>query len=194
MQSLLNEAWKTLLRKDLEEISKNSLATKSGNRFILKFINKNYLIDCERQKILFNNEEERNIILSILILHYLCNAKDIPFEDRLISFRELFGGDIYYNVFYENAIFPLTALTQEQFFKALKELNAEELYLGDSSFKIYAFPRIPITVIYWRGNKEIPTKTNILFDATANSHLHTEDLSKIGMIVSKEILKYLKGK
>lgn len=189
MQSLLSDAWKVLLKNDLSIVAKNSLSEKIGNKLILKFTNKNYVVDCEEKKILFNNLEEKNFIIAILILHYLTNAKDIELENRLISFRELYGGDIYYKVFYERAIQPLEKLTKEEFYTACKKLSALELYLGDSSFEISVFPRVSLTLIYWQGDEEIPTKANILFDANANRHLHTEDLSKIGMIISKEIVR-----
>jgi hypothetical protein len=43
--------------------------------------------------------------------------------------------------------------------------------LGDLSFTIRPLPRIPITIVLWRGDQEMPPGGNLLFDSTAIHYL-----------------------
>jgi hypothetical protein len=48
---------------------------------------------------------------------------------------------------------------------------------GDVSVTINAFDRVPITLVLWRGDEEVPPDGNILFDANVSDYLSTEDVT-----------------
>lgn len=189
---VLNSAWNEILKKDKQTICKNSLAIFENNCFKVKFLGEEVLVDLQNRKIIA--KERLSITAEILILHYLINAKEIfPTEDY-ISFREFKNGDIYFNAFKQRAILPIAEAFSrfpEKFSIACKELKAEKTILrtGDLNCKIFVFPKIPIICIIWLGDEEVSSNANILFDATADKHLHIEDVAILGEFVSYIFLK-----
>ena len=70
-------------------------------------------------------------------------------------------------------------------------MSASVQTIGDASVRIDAFPKLPVTVVLWEGDQEIPGNANILFDETAPLLLAMEDLSVVGNLVSFRLRKAL---
>ena len=47
---------------------------------------------------------------------------------------------------------------------------------GDTAVTMNVLPRIPVTYVIWEGDEEFPANATVLFDATAQYYLPTEDL------------------
>jgi len=100
--------------------------------------------------------------------------------NRLATFREFEGGDIYYSVFKSRAIDLIVKAfgTAPEVLKHVGEmLGAEPVKTGNVGFRVHFFPKLPIVVVLWLGDEEVPPSANILFDANAGKILPTEDLS-----------------
>ncbi|MEK6987055.1 MAG: DUF3786 domain-containing protein, partial [Candidatus Thermoplasmatota archaeon] len=118
--------------------------------------------------------------LQMLILHYVAGAGRAEVANRLATFREFEGGDIYYSVFKSRAIDLIVKAfgTAPEVLKHVGEmLGAEPVKTGDVGFRVHFFPKLPIVVVLWLGDEEVPASGNILFDANAGRILPTEDLS-----------------
>lgn len=189
---VLNSAWNEILTKDKQEICKNSLAIFENNCFKVKFFGEEIFVDLQNRKIIA--KEKLSITAEILILHYLINAKEIFPSENYISFREFKNGEVYFNAFKQRAIIPIAesfALFPNKFSIACRELKGEKTLLKtvDYNCKIFVFPKIPINCILLLGDEEVSSNANILFDATANEHLHIEDVAILGEFVSYMFLK-----
>jgi hypothetical protein len=57
------------------------------------------------------------------------------------------------------------------------------------SFKTYFFPKMPVVVVIWLGDEEVPTSANVLFDANAGKILPTEDISVVGATLCRWLTK-----
>jgi len=134
-------------------------------------------------------ESAENINLSnrILILHYLNGVEDIPFKNKLISFKEIPSGEFYYPAFARRSIEPLlkTFGTKLQAFQSIAEnLGGKPVALGDAGIKISVFPRVPVTLVLWFADAEFPPDLQILFDASITQFLSTEDI----VVLSQEVM------
>jgi hypothetical protein len=130
--------------------------------------------------------------LQILVLHYLLGITASPLRNRLVSFKELDGGALYYPAFKARAIVPLVKTfgrLPELLRSVADSLGAEPLNLGHVSFKLDFFEKVPVAVVLWLGDIEVPASASILFDASANSILPTEDLTVIGGVTSRTLIK-----
>lgn len=190
----LSKAWDDISKLNPDTICKNAIAEYDDERkeFSISFLNQTYTVSMVEKGVLLN-EGKVNPFISIIILHYLTSATCIPLSKKLISFRELYGGDVYYKAFFERAIKPIAESfgeSPELLIDAGKSLGGREVRHGDYGIEIKTFPRIPVYVFLWVGDDEIPSSSNILFDSTVGEHLHTEDISKLGAIVSKELIKF----
>ncbi len=194
--SALSKAWDDLGALDPVEIAGNSGAsydTENGE-FVLTFLGDEYRIYKSRTVRDAEGKDARPFI-AVLLLHYLVYAKDIELEGKLISFRELEGGEVYYSAFQRRAIFPITKVFGYDFgaFKeAGKRLGAVDGAHGDISIRVDVFPKIPVTVILWKGDEEVPSTSNMLFDASIKELLPTEDVAVIGGFVASALIKNMK--
>ncbi len=185
-------SWDDLQSMDPNDVARNSLAEydDAESVFSLKFMGTEYRVKRD-ERVVANIEGERtNPFYSFLIVHYLCGAKDIPLANEHISFRELYGGDVYYQAFKSRAIDFIRREFEnrpEELVQKGIEMGGEKADLGDFSVIIPVFPRIPLTIVMWMGDDEVPTSANILLDKTAGEHLHTEDIAAISEDMARRL-------
>lgn len=162
------------------------------SEFLVSCLNKEYHVSFPSGDIYCQGDDEIQLDVGILILHYLNSAEGVPVQDQLISFQELPSGQLYINPFHGRAIQPLIKIFGDQpdkFIKAGLALGGEKGDKGDASIRLNLFPRVPILYVIWLGDDEFPASGNILFDASAASYLPTEDYAVAGGMVVFEMKK-----
>ena len=115
-----------------------------------------------------------------LILHYLLGVNHLPLTGKLITFREIPSGEFYYQPFLKRAQVPLVntfGSDHELFLKAGKKLGGKDMEMGDASMTFHPFPKIPITLILWKGDEEFSPQGTILFDSSIKNFLGGEDIA-----------------
>ncbi|MDN5347455.1 MAG: hypothetical protein PWP65_1019 [Clostridia bacterium] len=155
--------------------------------FTLPFLNESYQIAYPSGHI--NKEsggEDVNVILQILILHYLTGGYQ-PLKNQWITFKELPGGNIYLQPFLARAVRPVVKAfgsCPRLLLDAGRTLGGRPLGLGDASVVLYPFPEIPVAYIVWAGDEEFPPNATVLFDASASGFMPTEDYAVLGEILA----------
>ena len=80
----------------------------SQTEIIIRYLNQSYLIRLPNIEIsLVDSVTEIPIRDKLLILHYFTSAKGTPSANKLITFRELPEGKIYFPTFYKRTSKPL---------------------------------------------------------------------------------------
>ena len=128
----------------------------------------------------------------ILILHYLTQATGTPLAGEVIAYKELPEGVSYFRTFSKRAIKPLTdAFGQnlEQLRDTAKIMGGLAADYGDVAVTVWAFPRVPITLVLWRGDDEFPPDGNILFDRSISNYLTTEDVNVLCETIAWTLVK-----
>ncbi len=128
----------------------------------------------------------------LIILHYLNTADGSLFTDRLITFKELPEGVIYYPTYVKRTIKPLLdkfADRPEALIVAAGNIGGIKAETGDFSFRLNALPRVPITFTLWLGDEELPPEGNILFDSSITGYLPTEDITVLCEILAWKLVK-----
>jgi hypothetical protein len=173
---------------------------RSGAQYIgpdeisIDYLNQSYQVmirDCRIQ--LREGGAEAPLRDKILILHYFTGAKGTPATGKCIAFGHLSGGASYSPAFSQRAIGPLVrnfGKSPELLIKAATRLGGHEADHGDVSVTVSAFPCVPITLVLWRGDEEVPSNGNILFDANVSDYLSTEDVT---VLCDTIIWKLVKG-
>lgn len=162
--------------------------------FSLRILGEPLVVDVGSRSIVYEVADGREVPphLQILVLHYLLGVTASPLRNRLVSFKELDGGALYYPAFKARAVIPLVktfGLLPELLREVAGSLGAEPLDLGHVSFKLDFFEKVPVAVVLWLGDVEVSASASILFDASANSILPTEDLTVVGGVVSRTLIK-----
>lgn len=192
----LNLAWDNLTKLDLKVAACCSVSGYDfkNNRLTVEFLKDKFIIDPAKRQVFFNSlEVKAKDFISVLILHYIIGAKDLPLSGEKISFKDLPGGDFYFPAFRENCLVPLIKGASDNpqvFLENAKRLGGEVVPLGDSAVELKAFGRFPITLITWKKDSEFPAEANILYDATAKEFLPTEDVVVLSNLAVNKLIKF----
>lgn len=203
LADVLERGWDELNKRDYNEVSVFGRCAYDDELelFNLKFFGEPFVVDLRSRKI-FKHDPDSGVpadlptvstFLATLMVHYLSSVKNIDIEGKLITFRELpGGGDIYYPAFQNNAIRPVKERyggNPGAIIPAGERLGGKPVRMGDAAVELPVFPKIPVTVIVWAGDDEVPANANILFDVTAKEQMHIEDLAVIGGVVAGKLMK-----
>jgi hypothetical protein len=172
----------------------------AGQEFTVPFINREYQVRYPSGEVCLPvpdgdpAQSEVQIATKILILHYLACAEGVPLHDKWISFKEIPGGQVYINPFYNRAIRPLIKIfgkDPQGLIAAGRALGGRKGDIGDASVVIPVFPMVPVAYVVWEGDEEFEPSGNILFDESAPSYLPLEDYAVIAGAVVFELRKQL---
>jgi len=193
-QAALNIAQEALREKNPGKICRNADArwnsSEKGGKMTLPFLNREVEITYPRGEVVYEGgEESPSLQEQILILHYLLQVRDTFLMGKLITFREIPSGEFYYEAFLKRAQIPLLnsfGQRPERLLVAGQKLGGKKANLGDVSMTFRPFPKIPLTLVLWRGDEEFPPNGSILFDSTIGLFLSGEDIAFLsGTVVYK---------
>lgn len=178
-------ACKDLLNKDI------SLCCCNAQGEIIRLSEEHYtiILNCIGSMIEINipeftfassSQEKVHIWEKILILHYLANADNIQLSGRLITYRQIKSGSVYFPTFEKRSTIPFTnyfSNNPDSLIKAARKINGEKYDLGDISVRIQAFSKIPLYYVIHFGDDEFPPSGSILFDETIENIFSAEDIA-----------------
>lgn len=184
-QNAINLARNKLPHRDPEEVCRNAgaeLSVHNGAQNIIFpfFIRKVRISYPEGTVVYDEGADSLSSQEQGLILHYLLGVNHLPLTGDLITFREIPSGEFYYQPFLRRAQVPLVSTfgsDHELFLKAGKKLGGKEMEMGDASMTFHPFPKIPITLILWKGDEEFSPQGTILFDSSIKNFLQGEDIA-----------------
>ena len=76
--------------------------------------------------------------------------------------------------------------------KSARALGGEKTDYGDRAVVIPVLPRVPVVLVFWRGDEEFQPEAHILFDSTVSSYLSTEDIAVLSQQVVFGLIKLAK--
>lgn len=176
---------------------------KSGAKYIssqkaitINYLNRFYKIGFPGGEVsLAESEETVPVRDKILILHYFTRAKGTPLSSRTITYKELHDGINYYPTFSKRTIQPLVNFFGQdpgQLLKIAKSLGGRKTDYGDVAVIIDAFPRVPVTIVLWRGDAEFPAEGSIIFDSTIPDYLTNDDIHTLCENIAWKLVRLLK--
>jgi hypothetical protein len=154
--------------------------TASEKAITIKYLQRPYHIGFPGGEVsLADSEEAVPIRDKILILHYFTRARGTPLSGRTITYKELHDGINYYPTFAKRTIQPLVTYFGKEpgpLLKTAATLGGHRADYGDMAVTIDAFPRVPVTLVLWRGDAEFPAEGSIMFDSTVADYLSNDDI------------------
>ena len=163
---------------------------------IVEYLNQSHQITLPDIEISLTDSGEKVPIRDkILILHYLTSAKGTPLTNKLIAYKELPEGVIYFPTFSKRAIKPLLDYFGKEprlLADFAKKLGGYKVDYGDVAVTINAFCRVPITLVLWEGDDEFPPHGSIMFDTTISDYLSTEDINVLCETIAWKLVNFLR--
>ncbi len=188
----LDKAFYALQERDLEDVAFRSGSTlvESGH-LRTSFLNRSVEIEPFSEQVLVD-AAPAGVRTAILILHYLIKASGIPLSGRLVGFKDVPQGSLYYEPFRNRVLRPMPALLEADpaaLDRCLEALGGQRVAGGDLAFRMPVFPYIRAHYILYAGEEGLPPDANILFDAAISEYLSTEDI----VVMCEEINRVLKA-
>ncbi len=176
----------TVLWEQLETKNSTTVCTRAGAGYDPK--NSSYTLSCFGEKMRAglnektvgpgpgNDTEIGDRLLTVhrehfiqALLAYLTYAEGNVITGELIGPRDLSGGQIYRQGAHK---LPLDRLAMkyrqdEWHVKArVEQLEGYVLDYGDYSFRLFPFPKLPVTVVLWKDDDEFPSRADLFFDTS----------------------------
>ncbi len=176
------QAWEILHGMNPENVCNRAKVSydSSLNIYTLKSFGQDIMVSM-KDNIIYSDSQESDLLLNKLrdytrlsILWYLVNAKDVTLVHKLVRPEDLKGGNIYSK---GTHVLPLDRIAFkygsdiEGFLRRGVEFGCEVLDYGDASLCLFPFPRVPVTIIIWKGDEEFLPRADLLFDSTCEIHL-----------------------
>ena len=119
----------------------------------------------------------------ILLLRYLQLAHPTPPDGTYVSFRDMPGGDLYFQPFQGRCIFRLLGKYGRRidvFRSVLASMGAQKIEYADACYDVELFDGLFVRFILWEGDDEFPASAQILFSFNFRNAFETYDLAEIG--------------
>ncbi|MFH1753197.1 MAG: DUF3786 domain-containing protein [Candidatus Omnitrophota bacterium] len=180
-EAAISKAW-----RDIESLTKEK-------KFSVKLLSDIYEVDLENKKVLSTScNAPAQAFTAILTLHYL--KEEIvglpPVKGEWIAFRELVGGQGYYQAFKKRVIKRIEKKYGDNP-DALNDLvvrfEARKSDLADVSVVIDVFNNVPVLIEIWRADDEFGPSVDILFDKSIDLIFCTEDIVVMSELVASQI-------
>jgi hypothetical protein len=192
------KGWKDLLRLDPLEVCKRSLATydHESRKYTLKVLTVNYDVMLGDRVVMPAGKRDAGIAdlgleFRIMVLDYLANCKEISLSGRLVSGAQLKAGEFFFRGTHGLELDGLVNAfgnKPEQFKNAGLSFGGKSLELGDASFRLPILPRVPVVYVLWAADEEFSARLSVLFDSTADSHMHLDTLRTVVTTANKFLL------
>ena len=132
------------------------------------------------------------LVTRIILLHYISAASGAPLTGEKVGYGDIPSCLHYEPVFEKRVLKPLRnafGFDKYAFLDAGLALGGKEEEFGDTSFTLFALPKIPITFVLWEGDEEFPPSVKALFDPSIEGYLPLEDIVVLSKLAASRILK-----
>jgi len=123
---------------------------------------------------LSENNHPANAYFPIFIVHYLLSIGEANIQNQWISEKDIPGGATFFRG--PHAV-PTKLVTNQfqndiqAFSRRCSSLQGDPIDMGDAAFRFEITPRIPVVMLYWRGDEDFGPEARILFDRSICQYL-----------------------
>ncbi len=192
--------WNIIKTREISDIIKSAgiLYNYENNRFELKYLNQQLLVDINKFVIKSCDDTKIEYELGLAVLTYLAVAKDIPLSNDWITVHQLSVGNLFFR-----GVHSLPTDEIEQLLSSA-ETNIGKLNIGFSGIEIkttadfcYEYkllPKVPMRLLYWKKDAEFPARVSLLFDRMVEKYLLLDGILALVNVFTKRLKKYINGK
>jgi len=116
----------------------------------------------------------------ILLLHYLLSEVPMERTGDLITFRQLPGGQFYWEPFLSRSVRPLVKRIGNDLNLLRKNLDRFDWQLaplGDLAARVHTLGKLEVTLVYRQGDEEFSPTAEVLFDSCVKRIYGAEDVA-----------------
>jgi hypothetical protein len=186
-----------LLETGPEELAKRSGAAlrtgKDGTRKLeIAYFKRRVAVSFPGFGITENNSGVVAAHLRALFLFYLATADCSAPANRWVALSDLPSGEFYnaaYRGYSGNRIVSVFGNDMEALERAAQRAGGTPEPIGDLGFRFQALPRVPLCLVYWRGDEEFSPSCRVLFDGSASHYLPTDLCAFLGSALTELLIE-----
>ena len=191
-----HQYWEDLKNEDLIRLCRQlHVVAIPPNSFILSSLGREILVDktegCLKSRKSGSWERIDHPLLELLVLVYTLKAGPDSIKDEIIGVQELKDSHFFQGP-HEFRLEPLLArygFDPKGFKDAAEFLGGQPINLADISYRIPAFPKVPLYYLFWEGDEEFEPRITVLFDRSVEKHLSADAIWGLVNLVSDALLK-----
>ncbi len=141
-----------------------------------------------------NSTQNPHDYFYLFLIHYLLKSKNIEISNEWISEKDIPGGTTFFRGPHEiptNLISCRFINDINGFKDRCEQLHGIPLNMADAAYRFQITPRIPVSVLYWKGDDEFPAESKILYDRTINEHLASDIIYALAVGICERLGKPL---
>lgn len=145
----------------------------------IQFYGEQYFISPQDGGVYYADQKKKaGFDIAISIYSFLFHSVENPrHADAWVPFREVKRAGPFNEAFKRNVLKPFAAAFEgklDQLKKAGEQLGFQPISYGDAGFQAMVFHQVPIQFLFWDGDDEFASQTNILFDGEITDFVHEE--------------------
>lgn len=190
------EQWrKRFLEMDQEELKKKLPELKEEGEWLTLFhFSRKFGVHKTKGEIVALEDEEAVSCYEKLNIYTLFAyvSSGAYFKDNWVKFEQLKDASPFAKAFQAGVNLPFAKTFQghmQELEEAFKQLNGRKLPMADVGYELDAFGCIPVRFLFWEGDEEFQSSSNLLFDISATEYIHVESMVTIAVIALARLAK-----
>ncbi|MFP4453751.1 MAG: DUF3786 domain-containing protein [Desulfosalsimonas sp.] len=169
-------SWTDLCNRSPQQAAEAVGAVWDGKFFKVPLLGVEYRIDPANQRINVADNADHPVSYQagIVLLTTLSVSKGVPPSGRMTVPQELPGGRMFFTGAHDVANKPLAKRFEkasDQLVNRALEIGGEMIEGADIAICLPGLPYVPLYILYWRGDQEVPARAVIGIDDRAYFHL-----------------------
>ncbi|MFH2011629.1 MAG: DUF3786 domain-containing protein [Pseudomonadota bacterium] len=167
-----------LAKQDPKDVCRRALCKYDDEKksYILSVWGDDYVIYPNEFKInqLTNNFQGSHVFFYHFIMHYLLKSKEIETSNEWISEKDIPGGVTFFRGPHEIPTYLISRQYTNninEFKKRCEQLKGIPLDMAEAAYGFKITSKIPVAVLYWKGDCDFSPESKILYDSTIIEHL-----------------------
>ncbi len=188
--------WEDVRRRPPKEAAEAIGAVREGNIFNIDLIGEALAVDPTAQRITNTHQPDQRVDYQagVVLLTTLAHSKGVPPSGRMAVPQELPGGRMFFTGAHTVANAPIAEAFQSdaaKFVDHALSLGGKRIEGADVALQLPGLPRVPLYLLLWEGDSEVPARAVIGIDDRAHFHL---DLSGVFALTNLLAWRLCRGK
>lgn len=128
----------------------------------------------------------------IILLHYLKLASGAPPTGKLITYKEIPDGMMYWPNFVARVhkiLISAFGSEPEKLLELAPHVDGEPYDNGDAALNVKALPHVNLIITIWKGDDELPPEAAVLLDSSITDYLPAEDITVLCQMLAIKLMR-----
>lgn len=188
------DLWNNLQNGSSQQAAEMVGAVWDGNTFKMPLLGIQHVVDPANRRIKNTCHDDRPVSYQagVVLLTTLSISKGVPASGRMTVPQELPGGQMFFTGAHAIANVPLARYIEknpEQLVDRVLEIGGAIIEGADIALQIPGLPYVPLYILFWQGDQEIPARAVVGIDDRAPFHL---DLGGVFALTNLLVFEFCK--